>query len=209
MSIVTCHTNGIGHGELRYSKDKTEDNTIPLGTVAVVVCDRGYIQHGSKKGTCVQNEIGFGRWQREGQETWKCKKACNRITVTFGSVTYSQDELPNGGYAKGAQYTISCYSGYRLNGAATRTCLDYGMWQTGSGSCHRSKAIFKLIYKLSPEMEEHSDLPRISLVLNWNFPPNHSQDLNLMWYIYIVYFSCVNYTISKQLQKISKFVYNR
>ena len=146
MSIVRCVAGGILHGSLHFSQEE-RDNQVPVGTVAFINCDRGYIQYGPKSVTCVETEKKFGEWDIQGQKI-ACKRACPKYGVQFGSAIYSQDELPNGGYAKGTQVTIRCYSGYRRrSGSTTITCSDYGQWQGRWGSCEKSKAIFKLIYK--------------------------------------------------------------
>ncbi|XP_076085388.1 sushi, von Willebrand factor type A, EGF and pentraxin domain-containing protein 1-like [Mytilus galloprovincialis] len=96
---------------------------VNYGSTATVSCNTGFILNGNSTATCG----GGGVWSAPKPE---CERiVCPAFDVVNGAISVTD------GVNYGSTATISCNTGYNLNGASTATCGDGGVWSATKPVC--------------------------------------------------------------------------
>ncbi|XP_052280648.1 sushi, von Willebrand factor type A, EGF and pentraxin domain-containing protein 1-like isoform X2 [Dreissena polymorpha] len=93
------------------------------GSTTAITCNTGYILNGSNTSTCGKS----GLWTSTGQT---CSPVdCGHFYTLFnGSVSTTATTF-------GSIATITCHTGYSLNGSSTSTCASNGQWSSTGQRC--------------------------------------------------------------------------
>ncbi|CAG2214236.1 CSMD [Mytilus edulis] len=96
---------------------------VNYGSTATVSCNTGYNLNGNSTAICG----GGGVWSAPKPE---CERiVCPAFDVVNGAISVTD------GVNYGSTATISCNTGYNLNGASTATCGDGGVWSATKPVC--------------------------------------------------------------------------
>ncbi|XP_078578202.1 E-selectin-like [Branchiostoma floridae x Branchiostoma japonicum] len=95
-------------------------------TVVTFACDTGYVRNGYETTTCQAD----GSWSNLVPTC--TPRPCPALTApTNGALS------PTGSYSYPNQVTVTCNSGYQLNGVSPVTCQTDGTWSNPVGTCAR------------------------------------------------------------------------
>ncbi|XP_052282860.1 sushi, von Willebrand factor type A, EGF and pentraxin domain-containing protein 1-like isoform X6 [Dreissena polymorpha] len=104
-----------------YGRLSTSSTT--YGTVVTITCDTGYMINGNSTSSCKSN----GRWSSTGQH-------CSPIECYPFPIT-EHGHLSTNSTTYRTSVTITCDTGYNVNGNSTSVCESNGHWSSTSQTC--------------------------------------------------------------------------
>ncbi|XP_078578152.1 P-selectin-like [Branchiostoma floridae x Branchiostoma japonicum] len=138
VSPLTCHADGTWSNNVpTCERSQCPDLTAPTngartpstggnfyqGTITFT-CNSGYVRNGAETSTCQAD----GTWSNPVPTC--TPRPCPRLVApTNGALS------PAGPYAYPNQVTVTCNSGYDLDGVSPVTCLADGTWSNPVGTC--------------------------------------------------------------------------
>ncbi|XP_052279570.1 P-selectin-like isoform X6 [Dreissena polymorpha] len=129
------------------------------GSTATISCQTGYILNGSNTSSCDSS----GRWDSTGQ-------TC--VVIDCGHLTAPQHgNVSQINTTYGSTATISCQTGYILNGSNTSSCDSSGFWNSTTQTC----TVLDCGYLTAPHMATcHTPAPHTGLMLQYRVGPDTS-----------------------------------